>query len=105
MLNINLNIGVRWFDLKQYVMNVEPKLIREVDALVKSGGLYNSRNDFVRDALRGKVLEYKRLKLRHDLRKIGENALAKGWNGRMPTKKQRDRIAEEYLAERGLSWD
>ena len=83
-------------------MNVEPKLIREVDALVKSEGLYNSRNDFVRDALRGKVLEYRRLKLGNDLRKIGKNAVAKGWNGRMPTGKQRDKIAEEFLKEKGF---
>ena len=83
--------------MKQYVMNVEPKLIREVDALVKSEGLYSSRNDFIRDALRGKVLDYKRLKLRVDLRKIADSAVAKGWNGRMPSRKQRDKIAEEFL--------
>ncbi|MBN2067747.1 MAG: ribbon-helix-helix protein, CopG family [Candidatus Diapherotrites archaeon] len=91
--------------MRQYVMNVEPKLIAEVDRIIKKEKLYSSRNEFIRDAIRGKVLDYRRLLLRAELRKIAENALAKGWNGKMPSKKQRGKIAEEYLAERGLSLD
>lgn len=86
-------------------MNVEPKLIEEVDRIIKTQKLHSSRNEFIRDAIRSKVMECRKTKLRKLLREIGQNALAKGWNGEMPSKEEREKILREYLAERGLSWD
>jgi len=86
-------------------MNVEPKLVKEVDKIVKGQKLYSSRNEFVRDAIRSKVSEYRWANVRKQLKSIGENALKKGWNGELPSRHERAKIADEYLKERGLSWD
>jgi Arc/MetJ-type ribon-helix-helix transcriptional regulator len=84
-------------------MNVEPKLVEEVDRLVKSEKIYSSRNEFIRDAIRSKVMEYRKVDLRRALGKIRQNALANGWNGEMPSKKEREKIAREHLKELGFS--
>ncbi|MBS3063677.1 MAG: ribbon-helix-helix protein, CopG family [Candidatus Diapherotrites archaeon] len=91
--------------MKQYVTNVEPALIKEVDKIVKKKQHYSSRNEFIRDAIRSKVKEPRAMKLREALRKIRETALKRGWNGEMPTKAEREKILQEFLKEKGLSLD
>lgn len=91
--------------MKQFVMNVEPVLVKEVDKIVRQEKLYSSRNDFVRDAIRSKVLEYRRLKIRKVLKEVAKKALERGWNGEMPTRKERDNWAKEFLKEKGFSID
>jgi Arc/MetJ-type ribon-helix-helix transcriptional regulator len=89
--------------LKQYVMNMEPQLIKEVDEIVKKEKLHSSRNEFIRDSVREKVLEYRRLKARNALKEIGENALKKGWKGDLLTKKEKDKIAKEFFNKKNIS--
>ena len=89
--------------MKQYVLNAEPSLIKEVDRIIKTQKLYSSRNEFVRDAIRSKVSECSALGVRQKFREIAENALKKGWSGEMPTRAKRAKIADEYLKELGLS--
>ncbi|MBI5884675.1 hypothetical protein HZB89_01105 [archaeon] len=91
--------------MKQFVMNVEPLLVREVDKIVKSEKLYSSRNDFVRDAIRSKVLEYRKLKIRRVLKEVAKKAVERGWNGELPTKEQRDEWAKEALKKDGFLVD
>ena len=91
--------------MKQYVMNVEPSLIKDVDRIVKKKKHYSSRNEFIRDAIRSKVREDWSRQLREDLRKMRETMLARGWNGEMPTKAEREKILKEHLKEKGLSLD
>lgn len=89
--------------MKQYALTIDPKLMKKVDEIVKKEGLYHSRNDFVRDALRAKVLALEwRLNFRADVKKMRETALARGWNGKMPTKEERNKIAIEFLKEKRL---
>ncbi|MBU0661998.1 MAG: ribbon-helix-helix domain-containing protein [Candidatus Diapherotrites archaeon] len=47
--------------MKQYNLVIDEKLISEVDALIKARGLYNSRSDFIRDAVRTRLIELKKL--------------------------------------------
>ncbi len=89
--------------MQQYVMNVEPSLIREVDGIIRKEKLYSSRNEFIRDAIRSKVMDFRVLKMRRLAKEIRENAIKKGWNGKMPTQKERDRIAEDFFKEKGFS--
>ena len=91
--------------MQQYVMNAEPKLIQEVDEIVKTERLYSSRNEFVRDAVRSKVLEYRKLKISRLLKDAGQKALERGWNSEIPSKEERGRIAKEFLEKKGLSMD
>jgi Arc/MetJ-type ribon-helix-helix transcriptional regulator len=103
MLILKLILTNKVVFLKQYVLNAEPALIKEVDGIVKTEKLYNSRNEFMREAVRDKVLEFRKLKLRELVKKARATAVANGWTGKMPTQKQRDKIAREYLAEKGIS--
>jgi len=88
--------------MKQFCITLEPKLVKEVDRLVKSEGLHSSRNDFVRDAVREKLMVWRREQLRKDLKKLAEKAKARGWDGHMPTREERARIADEFLKEKGI---
>ena len=47
--------------MKCYSLVIEPRLVKEIDALVKKHGLYSSRSDFIRDAIRQRLIEIKQL--------------------------------------------
>ncbi len=47
--------------MKHYSLVIEPRLIKEVDALIKKHGLYSSRSDFIRDAIRQRLIEIKQI--------------------------------------------
>ena len=47
--------------MKCYSLVIEPKLVKEIDALVKKHGMYSSRSDFIRDAIRPRLIEVKTL--------------------------------------------
>lgn len=46
--------------MKLYSLVIDDKLIAEVDKLIRKYGLYSSRSDFIRDAIRTRLLEIKR---------------------------------------------
>jgi Arc/MetJ-type ribon-helix-helix transcriptional regulator len=84
-------------------MNAEPALIKEIDKIVREEKTYSSRNDFVREAIRNLIREYNWLKAKKKAKIMGEKALKKGWNGELLTKKEKEKIANEYLKEKGFS--
>lgn len=47
--------------MKHYSLVIEPKLVKEIDALIKKHGMYSSRSDFIRDAVRQRLIELKKL--------------------------------------------
>ncbi|MCR4335971.1 MAG: ribbon-helix-helix domain-containing protein [archaeon] len=47
--------------MKHYSLVIEEKLVNQVDELIKKHGLYASRSDFIRDAIRQRLIEIKRL--------------------------------------------
>ena len=47
--------------MRHYSLVVEERLIKEVDRLIKEFGLYSSRSDFIRDAVRARLIELKRM--------------------------------------------
>lgn len=48
-------------NMKQYNLVIDEKLIKEVDKLIKERGMYNSRSDFIRDAIRTRLIELKKV--------------------------------------------
>ncbi|MBI2530399.1 MAG: ribbon-helix-helix protein, CopG family [Candidatus Diapherotrites archaeon] len=88
--------------MRQYVMNVEPALIKEVDEIIRKEKLYSSRNEFIRDAVRSKVMGFRVLKMRRLAKEIRENAIKKGWNGEFPSQEERDKFVRDFLKEKGL---
>jgi len=87
--------------MRQFVMNVEPRLIKQVDRLVKEEG-YPSRNEFVRDAIRSRVEELERLKIRKALKKLAKKAVKSGWDGSLLTQEEREKIFQEFIKEKGF---
>jgi Arc/MetJ-type ribon-helix-helix transcriptional regulator len=47
--------------MKCYSLVIEPRLVKEIDSLIKKHGLYSSRSDFIRDAIRQRLIEIKQL--------------------------------------------
>ncbi len=47
--------------MKQYNLVIDERLIKEVDKLIKEKGLYSSRSDFIRDAIRTRLIELRRV--------------------------------------------
>ena len=46
--------------MKCYSLVIDPKLVKEIDKLVKEHGLFSSRSDFIRDAIRARLIEVKK---------------------------------------------
>ncbi|MBI5884606.1 ribbon-helix-helix protein, CopG family [archaeon] len=89
--------------LKQYAITIDPKLMKKVDEAVKKDGLYHSRNDFVRDAIRAKLVDLEwKLGFRASVKKMREKALGRGWDGKLLTKEEKDKIALDYMKELGF---
>ncbi len=49
--------------MKHYSLVIEEKLVKEIDRLIKNHGMFSSRSDFIRDAIRARLLELKKLVL------------------------------------------
>jgi len=47
--------------MKHYSLVIEEKLVNQVDELIKKHGLYASRSDFIRDSVRQRLIEIKKL--------------------------------------------
>ncbi len=47
--------------MKQYNLVIDEKLIVEVDKFIKKKGLFSSRSDFIRDAIRSRLIEIKKV--------------------------------------------
>ena len=47
--------------MKCYSLVIEERLVKEIDGLIKKHGLYSSRSDFIRDAIRQRLIEIKQL--------------------------------------------
>ena len=52
-------IGAKWF-MKCYSLVIDPKLVKQIDKLIKEHGLFSSRSDFIRDAIRARLIEIKK---------------------------------------------
>ena len=84
-------------------LRMNAKLISAVDSAVKLG-FYDNRGELIKEAVREKLdsLEYK-MRLKEGARKLAKIAVEKGWDGRMPTKAERDKIAMDFLKEKGFN--
>ncbi|MEK6821461.1 MAG: ribbon-helix-helix domain-containing protein [archaeon] len=93
--------------MKMLSVEVDDKLASELDEVIRETGFYSSRSEFLKDAIRkgiASVLEdfAYRKKVRAAFRKLATEAKAKGWDGRMPTREERDQIARDFIAENGI---
>ena len=95
--------------VKMLTVQVEDAFAKDIDRIV-SMGTFSSRSEFIKDSIRASIDKQRereewRESFDKSIKKIRKNALAKGWNGKLPTKEERAKIADEWLEERGMKYD
>ncbi len=55
--------------MKHYSLVIDPKLVKEIDRLIKEHGLFSSRSDFIRDAIRARLIEVRKNILGKEVKK------------------------------------
>ena len=64
--------------IKCYSLVIDPKLVKQIDRLVKEHGLFSSRSDFIRDAIRARLIEVRKSILGNEIEeKPGKKELEK----------------------------
>ncbi len=87
--------------MQQYAITIEPELISSVDEYIKKSGLYSSRNEFIRESIRERLIEIRKAQMTPALEAWREKMRSRG-EIKMPTKDERDKIVTEYLKEKGI---
>ncbi len=58
--------------IKHYSLVIDPKLVKEIDKLVKEHGIFSSRSDFIRDSIRARLIEVRKSLLSKEVEKPDE---------------------------------
>jgi Arc/MetJ-type ribon-helix-helix transcriptional regulator len=93
--------------MKMLSVQVEDAFVNEIDELVKESGQYSSRSEFMKDSIRKNIEKVQesiayRKKVREAFKRLAQKARARGWDGTMPTREERDRIAEEFVRKNNI---
>jgi len=89
---------------------VEDKLAETIDAFVSKSGNYSSRSEFLKDSVRLNLkrqaeAEENMKKFMEGIAKLRKKAYANGYDGHMPTREERAKIADEWLKENNIVLD
>ncbi len=74
--------------MKHYSLVIDPKLVNEIDKLVREHGLFSSRSDFIRDSIRARLIEIRKNLLNKELENPDEEEL-----------EQEEKVVEEAMEE------
>ena len=74
--------------MKHYSLVIDPKLVKQIDKLVKEHGLFSSRSDFIRDAIRARLIEVRKSLLSNEIESPDEEEL-----------EQEEKVVEEAMEE------
>lgn len=93
--------------IKTLTVAVDEEYIKTLDLVIRSSKMYSSRSEFVKDAVREKVTELIKLNddlngIRESAKRLAKKAKARGWDGSLISKKEREKIAREFLKEKGF---
>lgn len=58
--------------MKHYSLVIEPKLVEQIDKLIEEHGIFSSRSDFIRDAIRARLIEIKKNLLGKEVEEDGD---------------------------------
>lgn len=87
---------------KQFIVRMEPNLVKEVDRLVRDDRLYRSRNEFFRDAVRARLIEIRAVMIEEKAKPMIEKLRKRGYRPRMMTQEEKQKAADEYLGSKGI---
>jgi len=92
---------------KMLSVQVEDSLAKTIDRAIQASGLYSSRSEFLKDAIRKNLFEVSMA--RESFREIHEGfeelrklAKSRGYDGKMPTKAERKAIAREFVKKHNI---
>ncbi|MBN2067745.1 MAG: ribbon-helix-helix protein, CopG family [Candidatus Diapherotrites archaeon] len=87
--------------MKCYSLVIDPKLVKEIDNLIKEHGLFSSRSDFIRDAIRARLIEVRKSILGKGELDLGEKGLGAKGRGKQSREKeeQEGKAVEEAMEE------
>lgn len=91
---------------KTLTIVVDKEYAELIDMVVDSSNKYSSRSEFLKDAVREKTEELTvKNKWQEDFKKrtraLALKAKERGWDGSLPTREDRIRVADEYLKKKG----
>ncbi|MBS3057262.1 MAG: hypothetical protein J4415_01385 [Candidatus Diapherotrites archaeon] len=86
---------------------VDREFVRDVDAVLQKTRIYSSRSEFIKDAIRERMIELSKTadelrNIREATKKLARLAVKRGYKGEPLTRKERIRIANEHLMEYGF---
>lgn len=86
---------------------VDDGFIKSIDKVIKSTKLYSSRSEFLKDAVREKFEELVMLdpdlrRIRLASQKLARKAIARGWDGSLITRADKERAHRELMKEKGF---
>jgi Arc/MetJ-type ribon-helix-helix transcriptional regulator len=88
-------------------VEIDERFAKAIDKVIEQTGAYSSRSEFLKDSIRKNFEEM--LKMDADLRsihegakKLAEIAKSRGYKGGLLTRKEKDKIAREYLKKKGI---
>lgn len=92
---------------KMLTVEVDDSFAKTIDNVVLSTKLYSSRSEFLKDSIRKNLAEI--LKFNEDLKKIhvqtqklALKAKKRGFNGKLPVLEERQKLARDFLKEKGI---
>ena len=88
--------------MKMLTVEVDEKYAKSIDKAIAKTKMYSSRSEFLKDSIRKNYLEM--LKTDGDFRRMHEETIKlakiakeRGYKGGLLTRKEKDKIAREYL--------
>jgi len=88
-------------------VEVDDRLAKAIDNVVAISGAYSSRSEFLKDSIRKNLAETREMSewmknFRESTKKLAALARSRGYKGGLLTRKEKDKIAGEFIKERGL---
>ncbi|MEW6295001.1 MAG: ribbon-helix-helix domain-containing protein [Candidatus Diapherotrites archaeon] len=93
--------------MKMLSVAVDEALAKTIDEFIDHSKLYSSRSEFLKDAIRknlstGMELNEDLKKIREGAERLAAKARQRGYKGGLPTQKERDKFAREFMKEKGI---
>ena len=93
--------------MKMLSVGFEDKFALMIDEFISRSGRYSSRSEFSKDSIRKNLDEQMqseewRRKFMEGILEMRKKAYANGYDGRLPTREERAKIADEYFAKKGI---
>lgn len=88
-------------------VEVEDSFAERIDEVISSTKIYSSRSEFLKDSIRKNISEILKFneglkKIHLATKKIAFKAKKRGFSGKLPSLKERGKLAKEFLKQKGL---